>query len=219
MSSYEMLEWQTVLAAGISLIGAIIVAWISFYSAIKSAKNSSLAAIEVAKVTADANMKQALRIKAHDALVTAIKNLTHRHDICCGLLNLIVDDLSEDRVRLNIELFNSLSEKFSETVSLDLETLSVLPYVRGKLPRRNNCDSRDLDTLARFRVLCKRINSNILMRKSTALTLEEITELSAALNEVKGLYVQEKEFIGKTLDVLYSELNRIDEESVLSSQC
>ena len=105
MNNCMALEWQPVIVAGIGFVGSIIVAWIGFRAAIKAAKDSSSAAIDAAKVTANANMKQVLGLKAHDAIVSAIKVLSHRLDICNNLLKLIVDGLSEERVRLNVGLF------------------------------------------------------------------------------------------------------------------
>ena len=209
-----VLEWQPVIVAGIGFVGSIVVAGIGFWAAIKAAKDSSSAAIEAAKVTADANMKQVLRMKAHDAILSAIKVLIHRHDICNALLKLIVDDSTEERIRLNVGLFFTLSQKFSETASLDLEILSVIPYVRGKLLERSNCDAQDLDIIVRFRTLCAKINSNLSMRGSTVLLPEEREELSKEVRLVKEPYAREKEITERTLDVLYAELSRIDKECV-----
>ena len=195
-------------------MGSIIVAWIGFRAAIKAAKDSSSAAIEAAKVTADANMKQVLCMKAHDAIVTAIKVLSHRHDICNALLKLIVDDSTEERVRLNVGLFFALSQKFSETTSLDLETISVLPYVRSKLPERSNCEVQDLDAMVKFGLLCKKINYNLMIRGSTELLPEEIGNLSMGLKAVKEPFLREKDIIERTLDVLYTELRRVEKECV-----
>ena len=178
MNNCMALEWQPVIVAGIGFAGSIIVAWIGFRAAIKVAKDSSSAAIEAAKVTADANMKQVLCMKAHDAIATAIKVLTHRHDICNALLKLIVDDSTEERVRLNVGLFFALSQKFSETTSLDLETISVLPYIQCKLPERNNSEVQDLDAMVKFGLLCKKINFNLMIRGATDLLPEEIVALS-----------------------------------------
>lgn len=214
MEGCEIVSWQPVIVAGIGFVGSIIVAGIGFWAAIKAAKKSSSAAIKAAKVTADANMKQVLCMKAHDAIATAIKVLSHRHDICDGLLKLIVDNSTEERVRLNVGLFFTLSQKFSETTSLDLETMSVLPYIRGKLPERSNCDAQDLDIIARFHSLCSQINSNLLTRRSTVLLPEEIADLSMGLKTVKEPFAREKEIIEKTLDALYRELRRIENECV-----
>ena len=214
MNNCMALEWQPVIVAGIGFVGSIIVAWIGFRAAIKAAKDSSLAAIEAAKVTADANMKQVLCMKAHDAIATAIKVLTHRHDICNALLKLIVDDSTEERVRLNVGLFFALSQKFSETASLDLETMSVLPYIRSKLPERSKCEAQDLDAMVKFGLLCKKINSNLMIRGSTVLLPEETVDLSMGLKTVKEPFVREKEIIARTLDVLYAELRRIEKECV-----
>lgn len=214
MNNCLALEWQPVIVAGIGFVGSIIVAWIGFRAAIKAAKDSSSAAIEAAKVTADANMKQVLCMKAHDAIATAIKVLTHRHDICNALLKLIVDDSTEERVRLNVGLFFALSQKFSETASLDLETISVLPYIQCKLPERSNCEVQDLDAMVKFGLLCKKINFNLMIRGATDLLPEEIVELSMGLKTVKEPFLREKDIIERTLDVLYAELRRIDKECV-----
>lgn len=214
MNNCMALEWQPVIVAGIGFVGSIIVAWIGFRAAIKAAKDSSSAAIDAAKVTANANMKQVLGLKAHDAIVSAIKVLSHRLDICNNLLKLVVDGLSEERVRLNVGLFYFLSQKFSETISLDLETMSVLPYVRSKLPERSNCEALDLDVIVKFDSLCKKINYNLKIRGSTELLPEEIGNLSMGLKAVKEPFVREKDIIERTLDVLYAELRRIDKECV-----
>lgn len=212
------LEWQPVIVAGIGFAGSIIVAWIGFRAAIKAAKDSSSAAIEAAKVTADANMKQVLCMKAHDAIAAAIKVLTHRHDICNALLKFTVDNSTEERVRLNVGLFFALSQKFSETASLDLETMSVLPYVRSKLPVRSNCEAQDLDVIVKFDSLCKKINYNLMVRGSTELLPEEIGDFSMGLKAVKEPFAREKEIIERTLDVLYAELRRIEKECVHEKQ-
>lgn len=214
MNNCLALEWQPVIVAGIGFVGSIIVAWIGFRAAIKAAKDSSSAAIDAAKVTANANMKQVLGLKAHDAIVSAIKVLSHRLDICNNLLKLIVDGLSEERVRLNVGLFYFLSQKFSEAISLDLETMSVLPYVRSKLPERSNCEALDLDVIVKFDSLCKKINYNLKIRGSTELLPEEIGNLSMGLKAVKEPFVREKDIIERTLDVLYAELRRIDKKCV-----
>lgn len=214
MNNCMALEWQPVIVAGIGFAGSIIVAWIGFRAAIKAAKDSSSAAIDAAKVTADANMKQVLCMKAHDAIVSAIKVLSYRHNICNALLKLIVDDLTEEGVRLNVGLFFALSQKFSETTSLDLETISVLPYIQCKLPERSNCEAQDLDVIVKFDSLCKKINYNLKIRGSTELLPEEIGNLSMGLKAVKEPFVREKDIIERTLDVLYAELRRIDKECV-----
>ena len=212
------IECQPVIVAGIGFVGSIIVAWVGFRAAIKAAKDSSSAAIEAAKVTADANMKQVLCMKAHDAIATAIKVLTHRHDICNALLKFTVDDSTDECVRLNVGLFFALSQKFSETASLDLETMSVLPYVRSKLPERSNCEVQDLDAMVKFGLLCKKINFNLMIRGATDLLPEEIVALSMGLKTVKEPFAREKEIIERTLDVLYAELRRIEKECVREKQ-
>ena len=187
----------------IGLFGVIVGAVINRYASIKAQR-----------VAADANIRQLMSAKAHDSIVSAIKVLTYRLNICNDLLDLIVDDSTEERVRLNVGLFFVLSQKFSETASLDLETMSVLPYIRSKLPERSNCEAQDLDVIVKFDSLCKKINSNLMIRGSTVLLPEETVDLSMGLKTVKEPFAREKEIIERTLDVFYAELRRIEKECV-----
>ena len=210
MSNGDVLNWQPVIVAGIGFVGSIIVAGIGFLAAVRAAKVSSASAVESAKFTADANMKQVLCLKAHDAIVSSIKILVHRRNICNNLLNLITCNLSEERIRLNVKLFFSLSQKLSETAPLDLETLSVLPYIKRRLPTRDSNEARDADIIVNFYILCERINNNLLHRGTNNLEPEEIVALLVGLESVKEPFSREVDILARTIDVLYEELDRID---------
>ena len=73
--------------AFIGLVGVIVGALINRYTSIKAQR-----------VAADANIRHLMSAKAHDSIVSAIKVLTYRLNICNDLLDLIVDDSTEERV-------------------------------------------------------------------------------------------------------------------------
>ena len=120
----------------IGLFGVIVGAVINRYASIKAQR-----------VASEANIRHLMYIKAHDAIIGAIKALTYRNNLCDTLVKIVTDDPSEEKVRLNVVLTFNMIQKYATASDTETEVLAVMPYIRSVIPARGSSEIRDAKVL------------------------------------------------------------------------
>lgn len=184
----------------IGLVGVIVGAVINRYASIKAQR-----------VASEANIRHLMYIKAHDAIIGAIKALTYRNNLCDTLVKIVTDDPSEEKVRLNVVLTFNMIQKYATASDTDTEVLAVMPYIHSAIPARGPSEISDTNTLLNFVTTCQRINASVILRGlNSKLMPSEINELYEILQASKEAIKRESNHLLRILDIFYKELDRPD---------
>ena len=182
-----------------------------FLGVIVGALINRWASIKAQRVAADANIRHLMYVKAHDAIIVAIKSLTYRNNLCDSLVKIVTNEQSEEKIRLNTVLTFNMLQKYADTSDTDMEVLAVTPYLRSVIPARGPSEVSDANILLNFTKTCREINKALTLRgPNSKLMPSEINELYEALQRSKDAIKRESDHLVKILDILYKELNRPD---------
>ena len=88
---------------------------IGFVGVVVGALINRRASLKAQRETADANIRHLMYVKAHDAIIGAIKSLTYRNNLCDALVKIVTDDPLEEKVRFNAGLTLNMRLRLIQT--------------------------------------------------------------------------------------------------------